>query len=1004
VERRKEDSFYKSLIERSPIGYALHRIILNEKGDPVDYEFLDVNKSYEQITGFRKIDVSGKKIRDIYPGEHKEINNKIKIFGEVAIQRTETSLVLFSLPLNKWYKVLVHSPMKHYFVTVYLDFNEEKLEMAIIEKFFTLDLSLLCIANSDGNFVKVSNGWTKLLGYSREEMEGKSVTDFIHPDDIDATSYIFSKIDEIPPVFSNRYKCKNGGYKIIEWRWKYSGDLIYAAAKDISNQKLFEAQIIQEKLLLKTILNGIPDIISLQKPDHTIISYNQAGYDLIQMKPELVDGKKCFEILGRNSICDICPSEGSLKQKRPISVEKYVPEMDIWFDATSIPIFDENKNISMIVEVLHNITDRKKAEQEIINAREAAEKANRFKSEFLANMSHEIRTPLNGVIGFTELLMNQENVNPVYKEYSQNAHIAAESLLDIINDILDFSKIEAGKLELDEIKTDIIELVENAADIIKYQASKKKIELLVNIESNVPRFMIVDSMRLKQVMVNLLSNAVKFTKSGEIEIAVSFSEHENEHGKFTFFVRDTGIGINIEKQSNLFKAFTQADASTTRKFGGTGLGLTISSKLLKKMGSEFKVESEPEKGSTFSFTIERPYEHGKPLPVNDISELSSIFVIDDNENNLTIIKRTLENWGINAFCFSRSLDALNKLESKAIIPDAVITDYHMPQINGLELISRIRNMEDQSISKLPVILLHSSSDDFTIHSEANRLKIKYKLTKPAKNRELFEALTKLKSLDEPIDTSENTDQDSSIENDRIKILIAEDVKLNMDLVTTIIGNSIKNSEIFEASNGKEAVDRYIEILPDIILMDIQMPEMDGYTAAEKIRKIQKDTGTYCKIIAFTAGAVKGERERCLQAGMDDFLTKPIKSEDLIEKILQFAPDNKKDVQRFDRDNLQNNLDTDAETFKLFLINAQEAIGSYIAELDQLNNFDNFDELKRLAHTIKGSALNMRFNKLGNLSRILEKLPYYDEKVIENMIGLIKKEWELVKQEIICAEK
>jgi len=570
----------------------------------------------------------------------------------------------------------------------------------------------------------------------------------------------------------------------------------------------------------------------------------------------------------------------------------------VGFDSVkSLHTYTEAEEIllSVFSEMLVNVRHRATLEKNLIAEKQNADNASKAKSEFLANMSHEIRTPLNGVIGFTDLLLKTA-LNKTQLEYAENANISGISLLGIINDILDFSKIEAGKMELDTIKTDIIELVEQASDIIKYHAAKKGLELLLNISPNIPRFAVVDPVRLKQILVNLLGNAIKFTEAGEVEIKLTFVESDESTGKFRFSVRDTGIGISEDQQNKLFKAFTQADTTTTRKFGGTGLGLTISNMLAKKMGGEIQIVSAQGKGSTFFFTIETEFEVGEKLDSNNTElTLKRVLVIDDNDNNRMILEHTFSNWGIEFSGIDNGLSAI-KLISHSKPFDLVIIDYHMPFLNGIDTIKMIREKLQLSPQVLPIILLHSSSDDMEIYEECKKLGVRFNLTKPIKSQELFHYLKNIHNHPDflnakatPLETGTETIEKTF--KPKPMILIAEDVMLNRILITTLIRQMVPNVEILEATNGQEAVDLFIIGKPSLIFMDIQMPEMDGIEATMEIRRLEKGNGRV-PIVALTAGSIKGEEEKCMKAGMDSFLTKPIVQKELVkvmEKYLLEVP-------------------------------------------------------------------------------------------------------------------
>lgn len=518
-----------------------------------------------------------------------------------------------------------------------------------------------------------------------------------------------------------------------------------------------------------------------------------------------------------------------------------------------------------------NAIARKNLEERLRSSKEMAEKASVAKSEFLANMSHEIRTPLNGIIGFTDLL-SKSDMSDSQMQYVNIVNQSANTLLNIINDILDFSKIEAGKLELDVSKADIYDLAGQATDVISFQAQNKGVEMLLNLSLDLPRFIFVDEIRLKQILINLLGNAVKFTEEGEIELKIYNLGHTGpKRHKFRFEVRDTGIGISKDKQLKIFDAFSQEDNSTTKKYGGTGLGLTISNKLLKMMGTELNLHSELGKGSTFFFDLELETEEGKRVDWEDLSFLENALVVDDNSNNRLIIKDLLTSKNIQVTEAQNGYEALEKLEAFPEF-DVVLMDYNMPYMDGLETIKKIRGSFPEPVSEMPILLLHSSADDEFIHQACKKLQVSGKLAKPIKLADLIKTLGKINPKNRVSSLVQVVEDDSAMVR-TFKVLIAEDNSINMFLAKTIVKKISPNAEIIEAKNGREAVHMATKELPDIILMDIQMPEMSGHEATLEIRKNTKLL--HIPIVAVTAGNVKGEREHCLDIGMVDFIPKPI---------------------------------------------------------------------------------------------------------------------------------
>ncbi|TGM79746.1 PAS domain-containing hybrid sensor histidine kinase/response regulator [Leptospira bouyouniensis] len=527
-----------------------------------------------------------------------------------------------------------------------------------------------------------------------------------------------------------------------------------------------------------------------------------------------------------------------------------------------------------------DITHRKILENDLIIAREKAEKASIAKSNFLANMSHEIRTPLNGVIGFADLLMRTE-LSQVQRKYMETVHLSALSLLDLINDILDFSKIESGKMELYKERVNIYDLLHQIAEIVKHKAYEKGLELILNISPKVPRNVFVDSLRLRQILLNLIGNALKFTLRGEIQIKLTSEPINQNEYEFLFEVIDTGIGIDKENQTKIFEVFAQADSSTTRQFGGTGLGLSISSKLLQLFGSKIELESKLHEGSRFYFKFTTIADNERNTEPNLMS-IKKVMVVDDNDTNLTVIKEMLAYKNIETITFNSPKLAIADFQ-KGNEYDVVISDYNMPDMNGLDFITQLKKIAETKKCKLPFLTIHSSSNEETIYEKGKELGVGVILLKPIQTNILYESLYDLIS-GRHSDISSNGKEKFKpiITNEKTKVMIVEDNPVNMMLTKTIVSKILQSAIIIEATNGVEAVEHFKKTEPNLILMDIQMPEMNGYDATKEIRKLT--IGKNVPIIALTAGTLSDEENRCLESGMNDYIPKPVVLNTIAEKM------------------------------------------------------------------------------------------------------------------------
>jgi two-component system sensor histidine kinase/response regulator len=882
--------------------------------------------------------------------------------------------------------------------------ERRKTEMELQQRTSFLDALIsssplaIAVGGPSGKFELVNPAFEKLFGYIGSEAVGHQVEDLLYPPTLSRKEMKERlKVVKEQSIHETTQRKKKGG-ELVDVE-VYSVPLlmangeksVLAVYQDIRDRLKAQKALAESEELFRTVSAAAPVGIFRTDANGEILYTNQRWAEMLGRAAEdVVRGTWADAVHpeDREMVRALWKSGFDLRMELKDQCRVLTPEEHVnWVQWQTRALFGPDGALQGYVGVVEDITQRHAFEQRLVVAKKAAEAASQAKSEFLANMSHEIRTPMNGILGMTELALDTE-LKPAQREYLDMVKSSAESLLGIINDILDFSKIEAGRLEPESIAFSLLDCIESALQPLAIRADERGLELTWAVRGDIPELLMGDPSRLRQVLVNLAGNAIKFTKKGEVRLRAESLAVEHETLPIRFSVSDTGIGIPKEKHRQIFDAFSQADSSTTREFGGTGLGLTISARLIQLMKGHIELESTPGKGSTFTFTV--------PFAIAASKESSTappelagkkVLVVDDNETNRQLMMRLLVQWGMDPDCAGNGpegLEIFNKSVEKHTAFPLVLLDQEMTGMDGFEVAERIGRAGGK---ERPAIILLASSSNSADEDRAAKLGIEGRLLKPLRRAALLDAI--LHAMKLQIAPEQVPILDKGMRRPRkLRLLLAEDNRVNQKLAIHLLEKM--GHEVSLAVNGKEAVDMLQRKSFDMVLMDIQMPVMGGVEATRRIREEEQKTGGHIPIIAVTAHAMAGDAEKYLQHGMDGYVSKPVSCDLLRAEIEYLAKMSAHQKEQTVNENISSNLDfnygellsrvdNDRELLHELLRIFKEEFPRHLQALREAVGSGDGKLVAAAAHTLKGMLLNLAASPAAASAGLLEQMGRNGEK-------------------------